>query len=119
MSDGLPPIDASRVPRDVRDAGPKAERVYGTALAFESVLLQELTQSLGSTLGAAGSTGGGFGDDGASDAASALTAQMIPDALTRSLTASGGIGLARQLYRELGGAGAANAHGHAAERSRT
>ena len=41
--------------------------------------------------------------DSFGDATTALSAQMIPDALSQSLTASGGIGLARQLYEALGG----------------
>ena len=94
-------------------AGSKAQGIYQTALAFESLLIQQLTQSLGSALGSAGSD-----DAPTEDAASALTAQMIPDALTQSLTASGGIGLARQLYEELGGPSASEP-GHTADRSRT
>ena len=50
MSNGLPPIQSALLPEDVRKAGPKAERMYQTALAFESVLIRQLTQSLGSTL---------------------------------------------------------------------
>jgi Rod binding domain-containing protein len=99
MSNVLPPIQSALLPKDVRKAGPKAERIYQTALAFESVLIQQLTKSLGSTL--AGGTGAP--DNDTADAASALTAQMIPDALSQSLTGSGGIGLARQLYEALGG----------------
>ena len=96
MPNGLPPISSAILPDDVRKAGPKAERVYQTALAFENVLIDQLTQSLGSTLTSTGGAGGS--DDDSTDAATALTAQMIPDALSQSLTASGGIGLARQLY---------------------
>ena len=106
MTDGLPPIQSPLVPEDVRKAGPKAERLYQSALAFESVLIEQLTQSLSSTLESDG--GAGTSDDdggGGGDAASTLTAQMIPDALSQSLTASGGIGLAHQLYEALGGAG--------------
>jgi Rod binding domain-containing protein len=96
MPSSLPPISSALLPEDVRKAGPKAERVYQTALAFENVLVDQLTRSLGSTLTSTG--GAGDSDDGSTDAATALTAQMIPDALSQSLTASGGIGLARQLY---------------------
>jgi len=114
MSNGLPPIQSALLPEDVRKAGPNAQRVYQTALAFESVLIQQLTESLGTTL--AGGTGAS--DDDTADAASALTTQMIPDALTQSLTGSGGIGLARQLYEALGG-GDDSAEPSATDRSRT
>ena len=96
MPSSLPPISSALLPADVRKAGPKAERMYQTALAFENVLIDQLTQSLGSTLTSAGSSDDS--DGGSTDAATSLTAQMIPDALSQSLTASGGIGLARQLY---------------------
>lgn len=107
---GLPPIDAAQLPADVRKAGPKAEQTYETALAFESVLTQQLTQSLASTLetSAGGADDSDDSDSGSgSDATTELTAQMIPDALSQSLTASGGLGLARQLYESLGGTTAA------------
>ena len=106
MSDGLPPIQSALLPEDVRKAGPTAERLYQTAHSFESVLVDQLTQSLGSTLDSSGGSDGSDGSDDGSDttdATSALTAQMLPDALTQSITASGGIGLAHQLYEALGG----------------
>ena len=90
--DGLPPIDAALLPADVRKAGPKAEQSYETALAFESVLTQQLTQSLATTV----TDSGDDEDDG--DASSSLTATLIPDALSQGLASSGGLGLARQLY---------------------
>jgi Rod binding domain-containing protein len=104
MTTGVPPIQSALLPEDVRKAGPKAERLYQTALSFESVLVDQLTQSLGSTLDSTGSSDSSDGDGGdTTDAASALTAQMIPDALSQSITASGGLGLAHQLYEALGG----------------
>jgi len=112
MSTGLPPIQSALLPEDVRKAGPKAERLYQTALAFENVLVDQLTQSLGSTLDSTGGSATSDGsDDGGdtTDAASALTAQMIPDALSQSITASGGLGLAHQLYEALGGSKLAGA----------
>src|SRR5262249_55970308 len=57
MSNGLAPIQSALLPVDVRKAGPNAERRYQTALAFESILVQQLTQSLGSTLESAGGAG--------------------------------------------------------------
>jgi Rod binding domain-containing protein len=99
----LPPIDAPLLPADVREAGPQARKLYVTALAFESVLTQELAQALTSTLQLDPSADDG---DRGSDAATTLTAQLLPDALSRNLTAAGGLGLARQLYEALGGTGA-------------
>ena len=96
---GLPSIDAALIPADVRKAGAKAEQTYRTALAVESVLTQQLTQSLASTV-----TDTGDDEDGG-DASTSLTAMLIPEALSQGLASSGGLGLARQLYQALGGAG--------------
>jgi len=108
---GLPPIDSALLPADVRKAGPKAEQTYESALSFESVLTEQLTQSLTSTLTGSAAGSDGSDDDGSddtdagsTDAATELTAQMLPDALSQSITAAGGLGLANQLYQALGGA---------------
>ena len=46
MSSALPPIDQSLIPAGIRAQGPKAVELYDTALNFEGVLDQQLTQSL-------------------------------------------------------------------------
>ena len=98
----LLPTQAAPVPADIRKEGPKALQLYQTAADFENLLLKQLTQSLGSILTSDGSDDST--DDGqGGDATTSLMAQQIPDALAQSLTASGGLGLARQLYDEMKG----------------
>jgi Rod binding domain-containing protein len=101
------PIDAAQMPADVRKAGPKAEQLYETAMGFEQVLLQQLTQEMQATTGGDGSSldGSDASDDGSddssddsSDPSTSLMTQLLPDTLAQGLTGSGGIGIARELY---------------------
>jgi Rod binding domain-containing protein len=96
---GLAPIDQSKLPTDVRKAGPQAENLYKTALAFEQVLLGQLTEQLQAT---AGTSGDDEGDDSSSsDPSASMFTQMVPGAFAQGLTGAGGIGIARQLYDSL------------------
>ena len=81
---GLPPVPATAIPRDVRDAGPRAEREYRTALGFEQLLVGRLVR-----------TAMPAGEDG--DA----RASLIPEALTDALMTAGGLGLAGQIHEQL------------------
>jgi Rod binding domain-containing protein len=89
----LPPIDAALVPAEVRQAGPEAQKLYASALSFESMLTRQLAQSLTASLKSE--------DEESSDPASGIYGQMLPDAFAAGLTAAGGLGLAPQLYRAL------------------
>jgi Rod binding domain-containing protein len=102
VSTALPPIDQSAIPAGVRAQGPKAVALYDVALNFEGVLDQQLTQSLTNTLDPSDS-GDGSDDGSTPDAATSLMMQMLPQELSQSLISSGGLGLAPQLYQELGG----------------
>jgi Rod binding domain-containing protein len=105
QSTGIAPIDAAQLPADVRKAGPKAERLYETALAFEQTLLQQLTGELSASTGGLGSSDGGDGDgsDGSdgSDASTSMLSQFLPQAFAQGITSAGGIGIARELYDAL------------------
>lgn len=90
------PIDATQLPAAVRKAGPKAEQLYATALQFEQLLVEQLTQQLDSTDGSSDGTG-----DGSSDGTTALYSQMLPTAFAQGITAAGGLGLAGELYNAL------------------
>lgn len=89
----LPPIDAATLPPEVRKGGADARKLYQAALAFEEVLTRQLTQQLVE----ASQTG-----DDDDDPAGGAYASMLPDALAQGVTASGGLGLAPELYRILG-----------------
>jgi Rod binding domain-containing protein len=90
------PIDSSLLPASVRQAGPQAQQLYTTALQFEQLLVEQLSQQLQQTDGSDGSDG--------SDGTTALYQQMLPGAMAQGITDSGGIGLANELYRSLAAA---------------
>jgi Rod binding domain-containing protein len=93
----LPPIDTSLFPPEVRNAGPEAEKLYGAALQFEGMLTSQITQQM---FDAAKDLGGGDEENGDSNPYQS----MLPTALSDSITAAGGMGLAKELYRSFGGA---------------
>lgn len=90
---GLPPIDQSKLPADVRAGGSQAISLYDAALSFEGVLDQQLTQALTDTLQPP--------DDSDQDAATSMELNMLPQALAQGLVADGGLGLAPSIYRSL------------------
>jgi len=80
------------LPARVRDASAADQKAYTTALAFEHVLLGQLTKAMAPTASP---------DDEGSSAATKTYTDMLPDTLADALTASGGIGVADDLYRSL------------------
>jgi Rod binding domain-containing protein len=89
----LPPLAPGTVlPPDVRAGGADAEQSYRTALAFERVLLGQLTKAMQATVP---------GEDDDATAATKSYRDMLPDTMADALSASGGIGLADNLYRAL------------------
>ncbi|HEX7083899.1 MAG TPA: hypothetical protein VF186_07270 [Gaiellaceae bacterium] len=99
MTEGLPPIDQSLVPANVRAAGADAIKRYDAALSFEGMLDEQLAQALTQTLQGPGD--GSDGDGTSTDAATSLTLQLLPQSLAQGLVAAGGTGLAAQLYQSL------------------
>jgi hypothetical protein len=79
----VPAIDQASLPADVRSATPQVRARYQAALSFERQLTTELAKQLSSTAGEALRSG--------------PYAQMLPEALADSITAAGGLGLARGL----------------------
>ena len=98
MTDALTPIDAAALPAEVRKAGPEAQKLYASALSFESVLTQQLAQALTSSIDSSSDD-----EDGgsSSDAGADVYKQMLPDAFAKGVTSGGGLGLAQQLYDAL------------------
>ncbi len=89
----LPPIDPAALPADVRNGTPQQRKSYDAALGFERMLVQQLTKSMAATTQSDG--------DDAADAASSTYRSMLPDALADGITAAGGLGLARDLVKEI------------------
>jgi Rod binding domain-containing protein len=93
----IQPIDTTSIPADVRSAGPDAVKLYGAALQFENLLVQQLTQQMFDSTPALGDEG----DEGSGGSNGGPYAAMLPTALSDSLTAGGGLGLASSLYQTM------------------
>lgn len=111
---GIPNLNAATVPANIRNGGSQAMRAYSEGLAFEDMLVSELTQQLSRTMfggsgldgasGGNGSMGAGSGTGasggGLLSGASAY-ASLIPQALTSSIMSGGGVGMAEQFAQEI------------------
>ncbi|MEA2427884.1 MAG: hypothetical protein QOF37_1512 [Thermoleophilaceae bacterium] len=104
---GLPPIDQSLIPAEVRKGSAADKKTYSAALGFERTLLAELTKAMTDTAQPAGtdssSSDSSSGDSSSSDssstdAASSMYMQMLPEQLADSLQQSGGLGVAKGFY---------------------
>ena len=96
-------------PAWVRKGSAATQKAYETALAFEQMLVEELSQSLTATSGLGGESGGeGESSEGSSGGggASGPLSSMLPQALTSGVMSAGGLGLAAQMTRQLAGAAA-------------
>jgi Rod binding domain-containing protein len=80
------------LPREIREAGVGAQQEYRSALAFERVLLGQLTKAMQATVS---------GDGENASAATEAYKNMLPDTMADALVANGGIGLASDLVRAL------------------
>jgi Rod binding domain-containing protein len=96
---GLPPIDQSLLPPDVRHGSSADRKTYTAALGFERALVAELTKTMADTAKPVDGGDGETGDDGQpQDAAGSMYMQQLPDQLADSVIRNGGLGLARNLY---------------------
>src|SRR5271170_5476152 len=101
-----PAIDPATEPANIRNGGAKAQDAYATAMQFEQVLVNQLTQQLASSANLDGSddssdSSDDSGDDSGSSSSSSLLGsgpaaseyqQLLPGALTSSIMGSGGLG---------------------------
>jgi Rod binding domain-containing protein len=91
----IPPVDLPAgitLPREIREAGVGEQQEYRSALAFERVLLGQLTKAMQASISA---------DDEGASAATEAYKNMLPDTMADALVANGGIGLASDLVRAL------------------
>ncbi|MEA2403817.1 MAG: hypothetical protein QOE08_464 [Thermoleophilaceae bacterium] len=96
----LPAINPSLLPADVRNGSAEDKKAYSAALGFERSLLQQLTKSMSDTTKTDDASDDSEDSVDSSDSAATQTYKdMLPDQLADSLIASGGIGLAENLYR--------------------
>ncbi|MGA9875585.1 MAG: hypothetical protein WBQ21_07240, partial [Solirubrobacteraceae bacterium] len=112
-SSGLPAVNQALTvkgtgePAWVRHGSASTQKSYQTALAFEQMLVEQLSQSLTATSGLGGESGQegeASGEEGSSGNASSPLSSMLPHALTSGVMNAGGLGLAAQMTRQLEGA---------------
>ncbi len=111
-SSGLPTVNQTLEPTWVRKGSAATQKAYETALAFEQMLVEELSQSLTASSGLGGESGAeGESAEGSAGGggASGPLASMLPQALTSGVMSAGGLGLAAQMTRQLAGAAAQGA----------
>jgi len=80
------------LPAGMRNASADDKQAYTTALAFERVLIGQLTKAMQATVPS---------DEDGAGAATKNYADMLPGTMADALTAGGGIGLADDLVRSL------------------
>jgi hypothetical protein len=94
-------VDSALQPAWVRNGSSHVKQDYSSALAFEAVLVEQLTSTLSSS-GAFGEEGGSeSGEEGSGASTSSGFSQMEPRALAQGVTSGGGLGLADELTRQL------------------
>jgi hypothetical protein len=112
---GIPNLNAASIPANIRNGGSKAMQAYSEGLAFEDVLVNELSQQLANTMyGGSGLDGDSSSSDGtdstdSTDGSSSggmlsgasAYASLIPQTLTSSIMDGGGIGVAEQFAQQL------------------
>ena len=88
------PVDlpaAITLPRELRTASIGEQQEYRSALAFERMLLGQLTKAMQATVS----------QEGEGSAATQAYKNMLPDTMADAMIAGGGIGLASDLVRAL------------------
>ena len=134
-SAGIPNLNVATVPANIRNGGSTAMKAYSEGLAFEDMLVNELSQQLSKTMfGGTGvdgsslsdgssSAGGSSGTDGSSSSSmlggASAYASMIPQTLTSSIMSNGGLGMAESFAQELDPALLTQASGAASSSSGT
>ncbi|HXC24252.1 MAG TPA: hypothetical protein VNU28_06680 [Solirubrobacteraceae bacterium] len=102
---GLPVVNQALEPAWVRHGSASTQKSYQTALAFEEMLVEELSKSLTASSGLEGESGQegeSAGEGGAAAGSSASPfSSMLPQALTSGVMSAGGLGLAAQMTRQL------------------
>jgi Rod binding domain-containing protein len=102
----LPPIDPAQLPPDVRKAGPEAQKLYGAALQFEGMLVQQITDQMFQSVddGSSDDSSDSSGDGSSTSTSSTMGGDyqsMLPGTMADAITQDGGLGLADELYRSM------------------
>jgi Rod binding domain-containing protein len=102
---GLPVVNQALEPAWVRHGSAATQKSYQTALAFEEMLVEQLSKSLTATSGLEGESGAqgessAEGGSSAQGASSSPLSSMLPQALTSGVMSAGGLGLAAQMTHQ-------------------
>jgi hypothetical protein len=108
-SAGIPTLNVATIPANIRNGDSKAMKAYSEGLAFEDMLVNELSQQLAKTMyggdGQDGTSSSSDGSDGSSSggllSGASAYASLIPQTLTSSIMSGGGLGIAEQFAKEL------------------
>lgn len=110
-SAGIPNLNVADIPANIRTGGKRAMQAYSEGLAFEDILVSELTQQLSQTMDGSGSAGSSMASGTGATAAGSPSggllgaaagyASLMPQALTSSIMSGGGLGMAEQFAQEL------------------
>jgi hypothetical protein len=107
---GIPALNVADIPADVRNGNKQAQQAYTEGLAFEEVLVNQLTTQLANTMGSnaldpsssSSSDSSSQGGSGLlSGSSSSAYASLIPSALTSSIMDGGGLGLAQEFAQTI------------------
>jgi Rod binding domain-containing protein len=114
---GIPNLNVADIPANIQNGNNQAKQAYSEGLAFESVLVNELSQQMANTMYGGGGIDGSSSGDGidgsdssdggdSSDSSGLLSgasaySSLIPQALTSSIMSSGGLGIAEEFAQEL------------------
>jgi Rod binding domain-containing protein len=104
---GLPVVNQALEPASVRDGSQSTKKAYDTALAFEQMLVEQLSKSMAATSGLGGESSE-EGESGSEESSlpaiggqSTELSSMLPQALTSGVMSAGGLGLAAQMTSQL------------------
>jgi Rod binding domain-containing protein len=99
---GVAPVNQALEPAWVRNGSAATQQTYQTALAFEQMLLEQLSGALTQDgLEGEGEEASLSGEEGAPKLGGGLSSSLLTQALSQGLAAGGGLGVADELTREL------------------
>jgi len=112
---GIPALNVAAIPANIRNGNKQAQQAYTEGLAFEQVLVNQLTTQMANTMSSSSQDTADGSSDSSSDSSgllggssSSAYSSLIPSTLTSSIMDGGGLGLADQ-FAETSAAGAATA----------
>jgi len=110
---GIPGLNTADIPSNIRNGNSQAQQAYTEGLAFEQVLVNQLSTQIANTMGSSqdsldslDSTDSSDSGDSTTSGGSLMSAtgaygSLIPQALTSSIMDSGGLGLAEEFAQTL------------------